>query len=207
MYQFCSSFSHGEEVAYAELKEYVEPDFTLLNRNRCPVLAKKDDQIWHKARVTKTNFDEKTCLVTLEHTKNEIECQFADVFPISEGNCLILFVHSRAVASIRSRFSPFIGATDISSSDSSQSDDEDDDGDDYQAMHRASMIEKSLLSPAPDQALGEWEKYTKVDYNILLYAFQQSNSTFFFHHFVAGLRFANTSKTRLRAWNGTGPEW
>lgn len=44
-------------------------------------------------------------------------------------------------------------------------DDEDDDGidddDDYETMHRAQMIEQSLLNPAADQALGEWERHTK----------------------------------------------
>lgn len=44
-------------------------------------------------------------------------------------------------------------------------DDEDDDGidddDDYETMHRGQMIEQSLLNPAADQALGEWERHTK----------------------------------------------
>lgn len=42
-------------------------------------------------------------------------------------------------------------------------DDDEDDviDDDYEAMHRAQMIEQSLLNPAADQALGEWERHTK----------------------------------------------
>lgn len=46
---------------------------------------------------------------------------------------------------------PFIASSD------SESDD-----DDYEQMHRAHLIEKSLLTPVADQALGEWEKHTKV---------------------------------------------
>lgn len=46
---------------------------------------------------------------------------------------------------------PFVASSD------SESDD-----DDYEQMHRAHLIEKSLLTPAADQPLGEWEKYTKV---------------------------------------------
>ena len=34
--------------------------------------------------------------------------------------------------------------------------------DDVEQIVKANLIAKSLLSPAPDQRLGEWERYTKV---------------------------------------------
>lgn len=85
---FLHRFSHGENVLYSAIKEYNEPDFKLLNRNRCPVLAKKSDNVWYRGRVKFANFDDKTCKVTLEHAKEEISCDFVDVFPLCDGKRL-----------------------------------------------------------------------------------------------------------------------
>lgn len=57
-------------------------------------------------------------------------------------------------------FSPLPNRSDATTNESSSDLSSEEDGD-YEALHRAAMIEKSLLSPAPDQALGEWEKHTK----------------------------------------------
>lgn len=46
---------------------------------------------------------------------------------------------------------PFIASSDSESDDN-----------DYEQMQRAHLIEQSLLTPSADQALGEWEKHTKV---------------------------------------------
>lgn len=78
-------FSHGEEVPYAELKEYKEPDFSLLNHSRCQVLVKKNDNLWYRGRVISANFDEKTCKIHVEQSKEEISCDFVDVLPIASG--------------------------------------------------------------------------------------------------------------------------
>lgn len=85
---FFHRFSHGENVLYSDIKEYNEPDFTLLNRSRCPVLAKKSDNIWYRGRVKFANFDDKTCKVTLEHAKEEISCDFVDVFPLNDSTII-----------------------------------------------------------------------------------------------------------------------
>lgn len=88
-------FSHGEEVAYADLKKYTEPDFSLLSRYRCPALVKRNDNIWHKARVISTNCEEKTCTVLLEHKKDELCCPYVDVYPIADGECKATIFHQK----------------------------------------------------------------------------------------------------------------
>ena len=78
-------FSHGELVAFSELKEYQEPEFQKLQRN-CVVLAKMNDKLWHKGRVLCVNTEEKSCKVRLEHQKKEIDFEFEHLFPIFHGN-------------------------------------------------------------------------------------------------------------------------
>ncbi|KAJ6633505.1 Zinc finger CCCH-type with G patch domain-containing protein [Pseudolycoriella hygida] len=75
-------FSHGELVLYNELKEYKEPDFQMLERVKCPVLAKQNDRIWYRGRIVSSNFNEKTCVVKLEQNNKEVTCEFPDVLPI-----------------------------------------------------------------------------------------------------------------------------
>lgn len=48
---------------------------------------------------------------------------------------------------------PFVPSSDPESSDE----------DDVEQIRRASLISASLLTPAPDQALGAWEAHTKVE--------------------------------------------
>lgn len=165
---FLCRFSHGEDILYSDLKKYKEPDFSLLNRNRCPVLVKKSDNIWYKARVSSANFDAKTCSAKLEHSKEEVQCDFTDVLPIVEG--IVFITKCRWIDDHRTCFIKYSFSTIflLESSKDSSSDLEEassDDNNDYEAMHRASLVEKSLLTPAPDQALGEWEKHTKVREN------------------------------------------
>lgn len=78
-------FSHGENVRYADLKEYNKPNFALLNQMKHPVLAKQSDNIWYKGRVVSSDFNDKTCLIKFEHSKKEAKCDFHDVLPIEEG--------------------------------------------------------------------------------------------------------------------------
>lgn len=42
---------------------------------------------------------------------------------------------------------------------------ESEDEDDIEQIVKANLIEKSLLTPAPDQKLGAWEAHTKVSLN------------------------------------------
>lgn len=47
---------------------------------------------------------------------------------------------------------PFVASSESESSDE----------DDMEQIRRANLIATSLLTPAPDQALGAWEAHTKV---------------------------------------------
>lgn len=102
-----------------------------------------------------SNFDDKTCQIKFEHNKKDVKCDFHDILPIEEGESQsIKYINGNAPITISFRSiteKPFVASSD------SESDD-----DDYEQMHRAHLIEKSLLTPAADQPLGEWEKYTKV---------------------------------------------
>ncbi|XP_037035733.1 zinc finger CCCH-type with G patch domain-containing protein [Bradysia coprophila] len=75
-------YSHGELVLYKELQDYKEPNFQLLQQMKCPVLVKQSDRIWHRGRVTSSNFDEQRCTVKLEQNNKEICCEFPDVLPM-----------------------------------------------------------------------------------------------------------------------------
>lgn len=82
---FVDRYSHGECALYTELREYKKPIFSLLDHVKHPVLAKQTDNIWYKGRVVSSNFDDKTCQIKLEHSKQEVKCDFHDVLPIEEG--------------------------------------------------------------------------------------------------------------------------
>lgn len=167
------SYSHGESVLHSELRDnYIEPDFTLLNRSRHPVLAKQSDNIWHKGRAISCNFAEKTCQVKLEMNRKVVECDFTDVLPLQPES--------------------------LSDSEEELSDD----GQDYEAMHRAQLVEKSLLTPALDQPLGEWEKHTKVF--VRWKCLRRDYSSRFY---IPGIRLENNAKARIRPWNGSRTEW
>lgn len=72
-------------MQYSDLKEYKQPNFSLLSHIKHPVLAKQSDKIWYKGRVVASNFNDKTCQIQLEHNKQEVTCDFADILPIEEG--------------------------------------------------------------------------------------------------------------------------
>lgn len=128
-------FSHGELVPFGELREYKEPEFDKLRRN-CIVLAKMNDKMWHKGRVLCANFVDKSCRVRLENKKKDEDFNFEDLFPIFHDD-------------------------DDSSSGSSDTDEDEGNGSDITDLRDAYLIEKTLLTPALDQALGEWEKHTR----------------------------------------------
>lgn len=85
-------FSHGELISYIELKEYKEPDFTLMQKSKYPVLVKQNDRIWYKGRIVSSNFTDKSCKVKLDQSKKEISCDFEDVLPVREGNTSFFFI-------------------------------------------------------------------------------------------------------------------
>lgn len=71
-------FSHGELMALKDLKDYKEPNYSLLKK-KCDVLAKQD-QLWSRGIVKSVDFDLKKCKVRISH--KEVNCDFANVFPI-----------------------------------------------------------------------------------------------------------------------------
>lgn len=81
-------YSHGEAVLYSELRDYKEPNFQMLQRVKCQVLAKQSDRIWYRGRIVASNFDDKTCTVKLEQSNKEISCDFPDILPIHCGKLI-----------------------------------------------------------------------------------------------------------------------
>lgn len=129
-------FSHGELISINELKEYREPRFELLRKKGCKVLAKNRNRIWSKGTIKTADFETKTCKIQMDEGRHEVELQFENVLPL-EGD-------------------------DVPSSDSeSNSDSDEENEDDVVSLQQAQIIERSLLNPAPDQRLGDWEKHTK----------------------------------------------
>lgn len=160
LFKFISfRFSHGEEVLHTELKEYKEPDFNLLNRNRCQVLVKRSDNLWYRGRVISANFNDKNCKIYVEQNKQEVSCDFVDVLPIVSGKYRLKQLQNQSNKPNNLIYSlEYATGSDTSASELDESTDEDD----RKAMHRAALIEKSLLSPTSNEALGDWEKHTKV---------------------------------------------
>ncbi|XP_062562727.1 zinc finger CCCH-type with G patch domain-containing protein [Armigeres subalbatus] len=129
-------FSHGEVILINELKEYREPQFDLLRKKGCRVLAKQKNRMWSKGTIRQADFENQTCIIQMDEGRHELELPFEDVLPL-EGD-------------------------DVSSSDSeSDSNSFDENEDDVASIRQAQIIQRSLLNPAPDQRLGDWEKYTK----------------------------------------------
>lgn len=75
-------FSHGELIDFNDLKEYVEPNFHLLEKSNHPVLVKQIDKIWKKGKTISCDFNNKICKIKLEENRKEINCNFEDVLPI-----------------------------------------------------------------------------------------------------------------------------
>ncbi|XP_039435552.1 zinc finger CCCH-type with G patch domain-containing protein [Culex pipiens pallens] len=127
-------FSHGQLVAFLELKEYREPRFELLRRRGARVLAKQKSRLWEKGVVREADFEGKVCTVKLDESKREVEVPFEDVFPLESGE-----------------------SCDSDLEGDSGSEEEDD----VVAIRQAEIISRSLLNPVPSQRLGDWEKHTK----------------------------------------------
>jgi hypothetical protein len=81
-------FSHGESIHLDELKDYHEPDFSLLHRKNCPVLAKGGNRIWSKGTIRNVDFEKKVCTVRLDETKSQDQFNFEDVFPVDHEHYL-----------------------------------------------------------------------------------------------------------------------
>lgn len=75
-------FSHGEIVAFADLQEYLEPNYEDLSVGSF-VLSKQQDRLWHRGTVMQV-LPEK-CLVRLDTNKKDIQVKLEDVFPLNES--------------------------------------------------------------------------------------------------------------------------
>lgn len=125
--------SHGELVAFDDVKEYKEPNFKLLN-SKCPVLA-KEKSLWMRGVVQSVNFDQKTCKIKLDQTKKEVEKEFEELFPIEER-------------------------TENSDLDSSSSSDDSSDSEELQTKVETVNFQ-NLFHPDSHDRLGEFERHTK----------------------------------------------
>lgn len=135
-------------MSFDRLKEYSEPDFALLQKPNCHVLAKQKDRIWYKGRIVCCDFDAKTCRVRLDQNKKEVECAFADLLPQIRGwfvlFCLCAF---------------FLCYFTIDDNHSS-SDSDDDTSDSDQELDETDALQKPNQNGIHQTPI-EWEQHTK----------------------------------------------
>lgn len=124
-------FSHGELVCLSSLKEYKDPDFSIVQPGK-GILAKSEDNLWHRAIVLSLPEDNKIA-VKYEASGRKCEIELHNTVPLesSKTTCEDDFGES-------------------------MSDDSDQEVDDTEFL-----IQKSLLKSPPNLPLGDWEKYTK----------------------------------------------
>lgn len=130
-------YSHGENVEYNELKEYKEPNFSILGKTNCLVLIKLEDKMWHKAIVQSVDYESKKCKVKLQNKKMETEIEFEYILPVDE-----------------------IGESDSDDDSTEFNNDKSDDEDEYKKMRDAQIVERSLMT-IPTDKLGQWEDHTR----------------------------------------------
>nr|CAD7568653.1 unnamed protein product [Timema californicum] len=125
-------YSHGELVFFSSLKEYREPDFSVV-RPGLRVLVKQPDKLWHSAVIL--NFDSRgtSCEVKLEASGIKVEVQLHDILPPDSE-----------------------AAVSLDSSDSSEGE-----GDEEEISVDPLVVHQTLLRTPLSTALGSWEKHTK----------------------------------------------
>ncbi|XP_065200401.1 zinc finger CCCH-type with G patch domain-containing protein [Planococcus citri] len=78
-------FSHGYVVSFSDLKEYKEPDFSLIKEN-IQVLAKDTDNLWKRAIVKELISEENQCTVQFESgSKKIVVIDLHDTLPLLES--------------------------------------------------------------------------------------------------------------------------
>ncbi|XP_071450225.1 zinc finger CCCH-type with G patch domain-containing protein [Hetaerina americana] len=136
-------YSHGEVVQLSSLREFKEPDFSLINVGS-RVLAKRPDGLWHRACVTNSPSD--SCTHGLGKESQES----------SGGGWVVKFEASGKITEIG--LADLLPLDDLDST-SSSSDDSDDDGD--EVYFNEDLVQKSLMTTPQEGVLGAWEKHTK----------------------------------------------
>lgn len=145
-------YSHGELVPFSDLREYREPDFSLI-REQSQVLAKHKDKLWHRAVV----------LAKLSNGHYRVK------YESKGGSMAELDLHDMLPLETGERHNSDSGVVvvnlDSSDDDSETLDDDDDDGDDVDNgdnnVNQNYFTQLSLLRVPGNNALGEWEKHTK----------------------------------------------
>ncbi|XP_054273041.1 zinc finger CCCH-type with G patch domain-containing protein isoform X2 [Macrosteles quadrilineatus] len=129
------NYSHGEIVPFSDIREYKEPDFSLV-REGAPILAKQKDSLWHRARVKQIVDDSKVRVQFETNSHNTVEMDLHDVLPLCG-----------------------VAGSDNSSSDS-DSDSDDSNNTEVEAPVQEDVFMR-MTTTAPSTKLGEWEKHTK----------------------------------------------
>ncbi|KAK7580514.1 hypothetical protein V9T40_001143 [Parthenolecanium corni] len=126
-------FCHGHDVNFADLKEYMEPDFSAL-KEKTTVLAKDNDNLWKRATITALILENNQCCVR---------------FDSGHKQDVIIDIHNTLP----------LGKSEESSTYEDQQSKRVEKDYDFKE-HQAMLVEKTLTEPAPSAKLGEWEKYT-----------------------------------------------
>nr|CAD7447727.1 unnamed protein product [Timema bartmani] len=84
-------YSHGELVFFSSLKEYREPDFSVV-RPGLRVLVKQPDKLWHSAVILNLDSRGTSCEVKLEASGIKVEVQLHDILPLAGKTCFPLSI-------------------------------------------------------------------------------------------------------------------
>ncbi|KAK7869320.1 hypothetical protein R5R35_012883 [Gryllus longicercus] len=125
-------YSHGELVCLSALKEYRDPDFSIVQPGK-GILAKSSDNLWYRAIVLSSPENNK-CAVKFESSGKKCEVNLHDTIPLEDKD-------------------------QTESAGSGLSDESDQEVVDVSVEEF--LVQQSLLRSPPNLALGGWEKYTK----------------------------------------------
>ncbi|XP_042875567.1 zinc finger CCCH-type with G patch domain-containing protein-like [Penaeus japonicus] len=125
-------FSHGMKVPFCDIKEYREPDISILDSGS-RVLVQHTDDLWTNATVQDILEDRSAFCVKIDHSKSVAEVKPNQIIPLHQGE-------------------------EDSEKYEADNHSEDDSSDDERAVFipTANWLQNSL-----SQQLGEWEKHTK----------------------------------------------
>lgn len=128
-------YSHGEIVAFSSLQEYKEPDFHTIKMGS-RVLAKQKNNMWHRSVILKLpENDGDEYRVKFEASGKIVEVDLQDLLPLDDA--------------------------DLELSDTSDDSDDEESDTNSPSYSNEQLLHKSLLTPQPNEPLGNWEKHTR----------------------------------------------
>nr|CAD7458217.1 unnamed protein product [Timema tahoe] len=156
-------YSHGELVFFSSLKEYREPDFSVV-RPGLRVLVKQPDKLWHSAVILNLDSRGTSCEVKLEASGIKVEVQLHDILPLAGKTCFPLSISNGLQKTMLANISDnkqrglvdSEAAVSLDSSDSSEGE-----GDEEEISVDPLVVHQTLLRTPLSTALGSWEKHTK----------------------------------------------